>query len=103
MLFTHICAWYGNQDVFARMLKDMPPVFHTDYAAKQAERARQLATEETIDAWDLTQFLLPEARVVDDEEPAEVKVELDESTAIRSRCDSPMEERKPKRKRTKEG
>lgn len=40
-VFAHIALSYGRQDVFAQMRKDMPPVFHADYAAQHADRAQK--------------------------------------------------------------
>jgi hypothetical protein len=102
MLFTHITMWYGNQDVIARMVKDMLPVCHADYATQQADKAKRLANEVIIDAWDLTGFLLPEVAAAESEKLGEVKIELldEKHSKAKERCDSPVEDRSPKRKRT---
>lgn len=84
------------------MANDMPPVFYADYAAQQAERARKLSMGLKIDAWDLTGFFQPEVASADGENSSEIKAELDEESVLNLRCDSPVEDRKKKRKRTNE-
>jgi hypothetical protein len=97
MLFNHVSVWYGNQDVFAKMAKDMPLVFFADYAAQEADRALKLKEEVPIDAWDLTKFLLSEVSIDGGLEKAEV--DLDEEEGPKRRSNSPVEERRMKRKR----
>jgi hypothetical protein len=101
MLFVHISMWYGNQDVFAQMIKDMPPVFHTDYATQQAERASKLAKEITIDPWDLTGFLLQEGTPAAAEDSIKLESGLSEKTTSEAGTSHAMEDGDKKRKRTK--
>ncbi|KAF2035148.1 hypothetical protein EK21DRAFT_96923 [Setomelanomma holmii] len=105
LLFVHISMWYGNQDVFAQMLRDMPAVFHADYAEQQAVRAKRWVEEERMDAWDLTGFLLPEIETVTNDDILGVKDEENRKVEDEdeTRCDSPMNKRQTKRKRAKEG
>jgi hypothetical protein len=86
-MFTYISTWYGNQDVFAQMMLDMPPIFHADYTAQHAEKTQKLKDGRCIDAWDLTEFLLSEV------------IATDEGMASRKRNDSMTEDRQKKRKR----
>jgi hypothetical protein len=59
-LFAYIPTWYGNQDVFAQMAREMPLVFQDDYAARQVGKARDMAAGRRVDPWDLTGFLVKE-------------------------------------------
>jgi hypothetical protein len=97
-LFTHISAYYGNQDIFAQTMKDMPPVFHIDYAAQQADRAQKLEERVSIYAWDLTAFFLPEG-VADERKLVNVKVETDDEVAFEECQDSTARDRATKRRR----
>jgi hypothetical protein len=99
MLFNHVSVWYGNQDVFAKMAKDMPLVFFADYAAQEADRALKLKEEVPIDAWDLTKFLLSEVSIDGGLEMVKAEVDLDEEEGPKRRSNSPVEERRMKRKR----
>jgi hypothetical protein len=92
-MFTHISTWYGNQDVFARVMRDMPPIFHADYAAQHAEKTQKLKDGICVDPWDLTEFLLPEVVATDNE------TRLPEGSVARKRNDSVTEDRQRKRKR----
>jgi hypothetical protein len=99
MLFIHASIWYGNQDVFAKMAKDMPPVFFVDYASQEADKAHKLREEVPIDAWDLTEYLLSEVSTGGGMEMAKADVDLDEEYAPKRRSGSPVVERQTKRKR----
>jgi len=101
-VFAHIALSYGRQDVFAQMRKDMPPVFHADYAAQHADRARKWEEQITIDDWDLTGFLFPEVVVARGEDSATVKTDAEQDCRNRDRHDSVVDERDFKRKRTRE-
>ncbi|KAH7062858.1 hypothetical protein BKA63DRAFT_187969 [Paraphoma chrysanthemicola] len=101
MLFVHISMWYGSQDVFAQMLKDMPPVFQFDFAAQQAKRAQKLAAEEKIDPWDLTEYLLPEIVVVAGRKAVDVKIKAEKLGVSGVKCETPGQEERNKRKRAK--
>lgn len=100
MLFVHISMWYGSQDVFAQMLKDMPPVFQADFAAQHTKRALKLVEEVSIDPWDLTEFLLVEVAVTCEKRATEVKLEKDDALVFESKHDGLKEELRNKRKRT---
>jgi hypothetical protein len=100
MLFVHISMWYGSQDVFAQMLKDMPPVFQADFAAQHTKRALKLVEEVSIDPWDLTEFLLVEVAVTCEKRATEVKLEKDDALVSESKHDGLKEELRNKRKRT---
>jgi hypothetical protein len=101
-VFAHIALSYGRQDAFAQMRKDMPPVFHADYAAQHAARAQKWEEQITIDDWDLTGFLLPELVVTKGENSAEVKTDTEQDCRNRDRHGGPVDERDIKRKRTRE-
>lgn len=97
---VHSClrmVWQSS--VFAKMAKDMPPVFFADYAAQEADRALKLKEELPIDAWDLTDLLLSEVSIDGGMEMAKTEVDTDEERAPKRRSDSPVEERQTKRKR----
>jgi hypothetical protein len=99
-LFTHISAYYGNQDIFAQTMKDMPPVFHVDYAAQQADRAQKLKDMVSIYAWDLTTFFLPEVVVnYDEKKLVNVKIETDDEAALEATKDCTGNDRSTKRRR----
>jgi hypothetical protein len=101
MLFAHISVWYGCQDGLAQITKDWPPVFNTDYAALEVEKAQKTKEKVSVDSRDLTGFLLPEVAVTDSEESAKVKVESDDDNTLKRRHDSLMEDRQMKREKTK--
>lgn len=70
-----ISRWYGHQDVIMQVRTDLPPIFHKDYAAQQAERAQKLASEAVLDPWDLTNYLLPEIATAEDKKAVGIKIE----------------------------
>ncbi|KAH7070944.1 hypothetical protein FB567DRAFT_212017 [Paraphoma chrysanthemicola] len=100
-LFVHISMWYGSQDVFAQMLKDMPPVFQFDFAAQQAKRAQKFAEEERIDPWDLTEYLLPEIVVGAGRKAVGVKVKAEDMGVSGVKRDILEQEKRNRRKRVK--
>jgi len=70
-LFAYLPTWYGNQDVFTLMAREMPPVFQEDFAARQ--KARSMAVGKRVGVWDLTEFLV--FKVVTSQVVMEVKSE----------------------------
>jgi hypothetical protein len=103
MLFAHISAYYGNQDVFAQMSKEMPQVFHDDFEAKYAEKLSKWKEGISVVAWDLTEFLLAEVLVGHRDDCAEVKVELVGDNALKRRRDTLTEDRQSRRRIRTEG
>jgi hypothetical protein len=99
-IFAHIASSYGNSDIFARMMEDMPPVFHSDYAAVKADEAQKLGKQIKIVSWDLTGFLLPEVVVTNGRDSTPVKTDAEQDYKNNERHDSPAEERETKRKRS---
>jgi hypothetical protein len=66
-LFVHVAMSYGNQDAFVQMMRDMPLMFHTDYALEQGLRARKWEDQIAMDPCDLSQFLAPGDNLPDSE------------------------------------
>jgi hypothetical protein len=84
-LFTHISSYYGNQDIFVQMMKDMPPVFHVNYAAQQTDRAQKVMEMASIHVWDLTTVLLPEVATISNKKSVDVKVGPNDNVAPKGR------------------
>jgi hypothetical protein len=99
MLLTHASIWSGNQDVFARMTIDMPPMFFADYVSQDAVREYKLKEGVPIDAWYLTKYLLSEVSTDGAMEMAKVDVHLHEEDVSKTRSGIPVEERQTKRNR----
>jgi hypothetical protein len=99
MLFTNASIWYGNQDVFAKMTNDMPPMLFADYVSQEADRAHKLKEGASIDAWYLTEYLLSEVSTDGGMEMAKVDVDLDGEDLPKRRSGGPLEERQTKRKK----
>lgn len=100
-MFVHMAVWYGCQDVFEQMMKDMPPVFEADFTAKQDLRNQRRKEKVSVSTWGLTQYLRPEVSYGHGQNKTRdrVKVETDVEQVPLERYDMPSGGRDTKRKR----
>lgn len=100
-MFVHMAVWYGCQDVFEQMMKDMPPVFEADFTIKHDFKNQKRKERVSVNTWDLTEYLRSEVSTGNehDTNKVRVKVEADVEEVPLERYDMPIGDRDTKRKR----